>query len=109
MTDKPTTNPCTRNEDCEFDASHWPHTPCGQIPVHCPNCGFPLPRETDLDFKESQACPHGWRTATVADIKQLAAEEGWDTDVEIDDGTVKATIIPPHKAEASTGEPEELG
>lgn len=70
---------CTRHSDCEGDASHWPGTPCGRRPDPCPSCGFPLPRETDEGYLDSRDCPHGWRTATIADIKQLAAEEGLDT------------------------------
>lgn len=86
---------CTRSETCEFAPEHWPATPCGRPVVTCPTCGFPLPRETDEDIEEVRECPHGWRTATVADLKGLAAEEGWDTEVEVGPDGVKATIIPP--------------
>lgn len=68
---------CTLSPDCEYDASHWPETPCGRTAVECPDCGMPLPREGDgPGFRE---CPHGWRAVTIADIKQFAAEEGFDT------------------------------
>jgi hypothetical protein len=71
---------CTRTGDCEADASHWPDTPCGRrnYPL-CPGCGFPAPHETDDNY--GTACPHGWRTATIADFKGMMAEAGIDTKV----------------------------
>lgn len=70
---------CTLTPGC----GHPPHAahdhPCGH-PINigdpCLYCGTPI--ATDVNGQPAP-CPNCWQPATIADIKTLAAQEGFDT------------------------------
>lgn len=75
---------CTLTPDCRRGTHSADTHPCGaafhQVGDPCQYCTRPLPAD---QAGHVQPCPHCWQPATIGDLKQFAAEEGWDTTVTV--------------------------
>jgi hypothetical protein len=69
---------CRLTPDCQFPPHAASDHPCGR-PIRpgdpCAYCGGPQ----DVVDGQVVPCPKCWSPARIADLKGLAAEQGWDT------------------------------
>ena len=77
---------CILSPACERGLHAADAFPCGKLPPRagspCEYCGQPLPAQ-DSAPQFGAPCPSCTRLATIADLKGLAAERGWDTTLRI--------------------------